>query len=217
MKTDAQLQRDVMDELARDTNVHASEIGVEVRDGIVTLSGEVASFFEKCEAERVAARVAGARAIVIGLEVVPMSKDRHTDADIARAALAVLKWHAGLPDDGMHVKVENGWVSLAGDVETYTQRVLAESAVRTLRGVKGVINDIKVLSGPHRTEIVGHIAAALARQAQREARHLDISILGNGEVLLTGTVHSLAEKEAIRGAAMTTHGVCAVVDRLTVE
>ncbi|WP_301234951.1 BON domain-containing protein [Pandoraea cepalis] len=217
MKTDAQLQRDVMDELARDTNVHASEIGVEVRDGIVTLSGEVASFFEKCEAERVAARVAGARAIVIGLEVVPMSKDRHTDADIARAALAVLKWHAGLPDDGMHVKVENGWVSLAGDVETYTQRVLAESAVRTLRGVKGVINDIKVLSAPHRTEIVGHIAAALARQAQREARHLDISILGNGEVLLTGTVHSLAEKEAIRGAAMTTHGVCAVVDRLTVE
>ncbi|VVE27187.1 BON domain-containing protein [Pandoraea terrigena] len=217
MKTDAQLQRDVMDELARDTNIHASEIGVEVRDGIVTLSGDVASFFEKCEAERVAAKVAGARAIVIGLEVVPMSKDRHTDTDIARAALAVLKWHAGLPDDGMHVKVENGWVTLAGDVETYTQRVLAESAVRTLRGVKGVINDIKVLSGPHRTEIAGHIAAALARQAQREVRHLDISVLGNGEVLLTGTVHSLAEKEAIRGAAMTTHGVCAVVDRLTVE
>lgn len=217
MKTDSQLQRDVMDELARDTNVHASEIGVEVRDGIVTLSGDVASFHEKCEAERVASRVAGARAIVIGLEVEPASPDRHTDTDIARAALAILKWHAGLPEQGMHVKVENGWVTLAGDVESYSQRVLAESAVRTLRGVKGVINEMRVLSGPHRTEIVGHIAAALARQAQREARHVEISLLGNGEVLLKGTVHSLAEKEAIRGAAMTTHGVCAVVDRLTVE
>ena len=216
MKTDTQLQRDVMDELARDTNIHATDIGVEVRDGIVTLSGDVGSFLEKCEAERVASRVAGARAIVVSLEVQPASHDRHTDADIARAALAILKWHAGLPPDGMQVKVENGWVTLDGNVEIYTQRVQAESAVRALRGVKGVINDIKVQGSPHRREIVGHITAALTRQAQREAQHLDISLLGNGEVLLTGTVHSLAEKEAIRGVAMSTHGVSAVVDRLTV-
>ncbi|VVE22320.1 transport-associated protein [Pandoraea horticolens] len=217
MKTDSQLQRDVMDELARDTSIHANEIGVEVQDGIVTLSGNVASFLEKCEAERVAARVAGARAIVVSLEVLPTSKDRHTDADIAKAALAVLKWHAGLPVDGMHVKVENGWVTIEGNVESYTQRVLAENAVRTLRSVRGVINDIKVQDSPRRSEVVGHIAAALARQALREAHHIEISLLGNGEVLLTGKVHSLAEKEAIRGAAMTTHGVCAVVDRMTVE
>lgn len=217
MKTDSQLQRDVMDELARDTSIHANEIGVEVQDGIVTLSGNVASFLEKCEAERVAARVAGARAIVVSLEVLPTSKDRHTDADIAKAALAVLKWHAGLPVDGMHVKVESGWVTIEGNVESYTQRVLAENAVRTLRGVRGVINDIKVQDSPRRSEVVGHIAAALARQALREAHHIEISLLGNGEVLLTGKVHSLAEKEAIRGAAMTTHGVCAVVDRMTVE
>lgn len=217
MKTDSQLQRDVMDELARDTSIHANEIGVEVQDGIVTLSGNVASFLEKCEAERVAARVAGARAIVVSLEVLPTSKDRHTDADIAKAALAVLKWHAGLPVDSMHVKVENGWVTIEGSVESYTQRVLAENAVRTLRGVRGVINDIKVQDSPRRSEVVGHIAAALARQALREAHHIEISLLGNGEVLLTGKVHSLAEKEAIRGAAMTTHGVCAVVDRMTVE
>ncbi|AJC17137.1 BON domain-containing protein [Pandoraea sputorum] len=217
MKTDIQLQRDVMDELARDTNIHANDIGVEVRDGIVTLSGDVGSFLEKCEAERVASKVAGARAIVVSLEVKPANHDRQTDADIARAALAILKWHAGLPPEGMHVKVENGWVTLEGAAPMYTQRLQAENAVRALRGVKGVINDIRVEGSPHRREIVGHIAAALSRQAQREASHLEISLLGNGEVLLTGTVHSLAEKEAIRGAAMSTHGVSAVVDRLQVE
>ncbi|ALS64315.1 BON domain-containing protein [Pandoraea apista] len=217
MKTDAQLQRDVMDELARDANIHANEIGVEVRDGIVTLSGDVTSFLEKCEAERVAARVAGARAIVVSLEVLPALKDRQTDTDIARAALAMLRWHAGLPADGMHVKVENGWVTIEGNVESYAQRVLAENSVRTLRGVRGVINDIKVQDSPRRSEVVGQIAAALSRQAMREAHHIEISLLGNGEVLLTGKVHSLAEKEAVRGAAMTTHGVSAVVDQITVE
>lgn len=217
MKTDSQLQRDVMDELSRDTNVRASDIGVEVREGIVTLSGDVSSLFEKIEAERVAARVSGARAIVVSLDVLPASKDRQTDTDIARAALAILRWHAGLPEDGMHVKVESGWITIEGNVESYVQRVLAENSVRTLRGVRGVINDIKVQDSPRRSEVVGHITAALARQALREAHHIEISLLGNGEVLLAGKVHSLAEKEAIRGAAMSTHGVSAVVDRLCVE
>ncbi|VVE58863.1 Osmotically-inducible protein Y [Pandoraea sputorum] len=217
MKTDSQLQRDVMDELARDTSVHASDIGVQVQDGIVTLCGKVASLLEKWEAERIAARVAGARAIVVSLEVSPDTKGQHSDADIARAVLAILKWHAGLPAGSLHVQVEDGWVTLAGEVELYTQRLHTESAIRTLRGVKAVINDIKVKCPPHRAEIVEHIEAALSRQALREARHLEIALLGNGEVLLNGTVHSLAEKEAVRGAAMSTPGVCAVQDRLTVE
>src|SRR2546430_16817905 len=144
VRTDEDIQRDVLEELKWDIRVRPNEIGVAVKDGIVTLTGWVDSYLKKISAEEDAHRVPGVKAVVNDIEVrLPGSAER-TDADLAKAVLNTLKWDAGIPTDKIDVTVSKGWVTLKGEVEYGFQKRLAERAVERLSGVKGVTNLIVV-------------------------------------------------------------------------
>jgi osmotically-inducible protein OsmY len=215
VKTDAQLKADVTDELAWDPGVDASHIGVMVEDGVVTLAGHLDSFAEKHAAERAARRVPGVRALAIDLEVRLPASHQRTDADIAKAATAALRLNALVPLGQVKVKVENGWVTLTGEVDWTYQYATAEQCIRPLAGVRGLFNHITIRPRVDGREIGEEITAALTRQALREARHIDVKVEG-AVVTLSGKVHSKAEHDAAVGVAFSTHGVAHVVDHLQV-
>src|SRR4029453_4596180 len=144
MKTDKQMQQDVMAELDWEPSVNAAQIGVEVSDGVVTLLGHVDSYAEKITAERAAQRVSGARAIAVQIEVKLAGLSQRSDTDIARAAGNVLAWTTSLPPESLKVKVEDSWITLSGEVEWDYQRHAAAESVRHLMGVTGVINLIAI-------------------------------------------------------------------------
>lgn len=214
MKTDLQIKLDVSDELAWDPAVDAATVGVEVNHGVATLSGHLRTYVEKLAAERAAERVAGVKAVVVELDVrVPGA---HDDEAIAEAARAALQWHAGLPASGIKVRVEKGWVSLAGEVEWAYQRELAERSVEHLRGLAGVINQISIKPRIAPPDVAKRIDAALRRHAEREAAHIRVEVLGS-VVTLEGKVDSPQEREAALGAAWSAPGVTKVVDHLALS
>ena len=216
MKTDLQLKHDVEGELEWEPAVTASNIGVEVTDGIVTLSGHLASLREKIAAEQAAQRVGGVRALVVKLEVRLPGGDVRTDEDIAHIARSVLRWTAGLGEESVHVQVENGHVALSGAVEWAWQSETAARAIAQLRGVTGVANHIDVRHTVDPEKISKDILEAMRRHADREARHIQVT-MHEGTVRLSGKVHSFAERAVARGAAWSAPGVRAVVDDLVVE
>jgi osmotically-inducible protein OsmY len=215
MKTDAQIKADVTAELAWDPSIHATAVGVVVKDGLVTLTGHLDSLAEKHAVERAVRRVAGVRGIAVELEVKPAGEHKRSDAEIAKAALAALRWHSWVPEEHVKVEVEDGWVTLSGEVDWRYQATSAEQCVRPLMGVRGVTNNIGVKPRVSEKDISEEITAALTRQAQREASHIGIEVDG-GVVTLKGQVHSLPEHEAALGAAWATRGVSRVVDKLEV-
>ena len=148
MRTDSQIQKDIIDELKWEPSLQDEDIGVAVHDGVVTLAGFVDSYANKWKAERVASRVKGVKAIANDLEVKLPTSSSRPDPDIARAALAALKWNVMVPDDRIKVKVEKGWLTLEGDVDWNFQREEAERAVRNLTGVIGVTNLVTVSARP---------------------------------------------------------------------
>jgi osmotically-inducible protein OsmY len=216
MKTDAQVKADVTDELAWDPVVNDSNIGVIAKNGIVTLTGHLDTFAEKHAAERAVRRVAGVRGIAMELDVKLSPTHRRSDSEIAQAASAALAWHALLPADRVKVEVDDCWVTLSGEVEWAYQLAIAEQGIRTLVGVRGVTNRITIRPRASGRDVGEQIAAALKRQAEREARHIGIEVEG-GVVTLRGTVHSLSEHDAVVGAATAARGVTRIVDRLEVE
>jgi osmotically-inducible protein OsmY len=214
MKTDNQLQQDVMAELKWEPSVHAARIGVEVKDGVVTLAGQVDSYGEKWNAERAVLRVQGVNAIAINLKVHLNSPSQRTDADIAASIANVLEWTVGLPGDAIKVMVERGEVTLSGDVDWQYQRQAAADAIRYLMDVTGVNNQILVKPRLSATVVKADIEAALKRTAVSEARSITATVHGN-DVTLTGKVHDWAERETARNAAWGTPGVRNVVDLMT--
>ena len=144
MKTDSELQRDVLDELAWEPSVDAAEIGVSVENGVVILNGTVKSWFQKWTAERAAQRVEGVLAVTDELVVKLAGDNQYSDADIARAAVNALDWNASVPRNEIKVLVEKGWITLQGSVEHHYQKDAAERAVRNLKGVKGISNVIAI-------------------------------------------------------------------------
>ncbi|WP_028228559.1 BON domain-containing protein [Paraburkholderia ferrariae] len=216
MKTDLQLKHDVEEELEWEPAVTASNIGVEVKDGVVTLTGHLASLGEKLAAEQAAQRVGGVRALVVGLRVDLPGNDVRTDEDIAHIARSVLRWTAGLSEDAVQVQVEKGHVVLKGAVEWPWQSQTAMRAVAQLRGVADVVSQIEVRHKVEPEKIGKDILAAMRRHADREARHIQVSV-HEGTVTLSGKVHSFAERAVARGAAWAAPGVRAVVDDLIVE
>ena len=213
MKSDAQIQTDVMQELEWDPSVTHEHIGVAVSDGIVTLSGIVPSYIEKSSAEKAAQRVGGVKAVVEKIEVqVPGSYHRN-DQDIAKAVIDQFRWHTQVPDDLVKASVENGWVELTGEVEWDYQRSAAENAVRGLTGVKTISNKItirpKVVVQP--SDIKVKIEGALTRAAEREANRIAVEVRGT-RVILSGKVRSFAELRDVRGAAWSAPGVTSVDD-----
>lgn len=216
-KTDAQLQRDVIDELKWDPTVGGAEIGVAAKDGVVTLSGQVDSYAKKYAVERAAERVVGVKAIAEDLTVKVPSSFLRSDTEIAHAVVNALKWDIEVPDERIKSKVENGWIWLEGDVEWQYQKTSAERAVRYLTGVRGVSNLIAVKPKKVSTFEVNHkIKDALKRSAEMDANRITVTA-ADGEVTLKGTVRSFAERVDAERAAWAAPGVTKVRDEILIS
>jgi osmotically-inducible protein OsmY len=214
MKSDSELRRDVEEELEWDPSVDAREIGVAVKDGIVTLTGEVRSFAEKWNAERAVERVAGVRGIVNDIEVRIVGE--HTDTDIAREAVNSLTWNSLVPADRVKVEVDHGWITLKGEVDYDFERRATERAVRYIPGVRGVTNLITVKPRLAPTDIKSRIERSFKRQALLDAESITVEVVGN-EVILRGTVRSWAERREAERAAWAAPGVASVKNYITVR
>lgn len=215
MKTDTALQLDVIAELKWEPSVNAANVGVEVKDGIVTLAGHVDTYAEKWDAERAALRVSGVKAIAVEMDVKLAGANKRTDTDIARSALSVLLWTTPVPPDSVQVKVENGWLTLSGEVEWEYQRQSAANSVRYLMGVTGISDQIVIKPKVSSVAIRTDIEAALKRRAQTDSRQISVAVNGH-EVTLGGSVHSWSEKDLAAHSAWGTPGVRNVVDKMTV-
>jgi len=215
MKTDSQLQADVSEELKWDPSVNASQIGVEVKDGVVTLAGHVASYAEKWNAEVAAQRVAGVRALAVEMDVALPGPSQRTDADIARSVENMLEWSSYVPRGSVKVVVERGWVTLSGQVRWEFERRGAAAAARYLMGVTGVSDQITIKQNVSPGVIKADIEAALKRRAHNDAEMISVDVKG-AEVTLTGTVHTWAERDLAGHAAWSAPGVLNVIDKITV-
>jgi osmotically-inducible protein OsmY len=213
--TDLELKANVESELKWEPSVNAAEVGVAVKDGIVTLTGHVQSYWQKIAAERAAGRVSGVRAVVNELEIRLPTSSQRTDEDIARAALNALSWSVSVPADRIKVKVSKGWITLEGNVEWQYQKAAAEKVVRDLVGVKGVVNLIEVKPRASTAEVKAAIEAALKRSAEVDASNIQVEADGD-KVILRGTVRSWAEREEAERAAWRAAGVRSVDNRITV-
>lgn len=215
MKSDEQLKKDVEAELEWDAAINATHIGVAVKDGVVTLAGHLDTFTEKRLVERAVQRVAGLRALAVELDVKLAADHVRNDSEIARGIETAFQWSTLVPADRIKVKVEDGWVTLTGDVEWDYQRNKAESAVRPLIGVVGITNRISLKAPASPTNITNRIRDALKRQAEREANAIEVTVQ-DGTVTLEGTVHSWVERAAVQGAAYSAPGIAQVVNKLHV-
>ena len=216
MKTDSQIQMDVMAQLKWDPLLIANEIGVAVKNGIVTLAGTVDTFSKKIAAEAAAKKIVGVKGVALDIDVIPSHSTKRNDSQIAEAVVNALRWDTKVPDEKISTSVEDGWVTLEGIVEWEFQISAAYDAVKNLLGVKGLTNLIKIVPKIQSSEIRQKIAAAFERIATLEVERIKINIIGS-KVLLNGTVRSLAEKEDAQTAAFAAPGVTEVQNDLLVE
>ena len=215
MTADRNLQDRVLHALDFEPSVDAAKIGVTAHDGIVTLRGSVKTFIEKWTAEQVTARVYGVRGLANDIEVQPDHHTRRDDATIAEAAANALHWDAAVPAKAVQVTLRDGWVTLRGEVEWRYQRDAAEYTVRRLFGVKGITNAITVRPRVHSADVKAKIEGAFKRSAVIDADRVHVET-HDGEVILTGTVRSFAERREAERAAWSAAGVRMVDDRLAV-
>jgi osmotically-inducible protein OsmY len=216
MKTDSDIQSDVIAELKWQPTLIAANVGVAVKSGIVTLSGSVSSYTERYQAEAAAKRVHGVRAVVNEIEVKLPGSSERTDQDIAADAVRALQWNIWVPDDKVKVTVSNGWIRLEGQVNWQYQREAAERAVRDTAGVVGVTNLITVKPKTSPTEIKAKIEEALKRSAEMDAKRIAVEVDGS-KVVLKGTVPSWVEKDAAERSAWSAPGVALVDNQIVVD
>jgi osmotically-inducible protein OsmY len=216
MKSDHEIELDVKDELQWDPNLDAADVAVSVKKGVVTLAGFVKNYADKYEAESAAKRVAGVLGIANDIEVRIPSVDERPDPEIARDAVAAIKNQLPISSEHIKVIVKDGWVTLEGRVEWQYQRNTAETAVRRIKGVRGVSNLIQLKPRVQPSEIKRKIQDAFKRSAEVDANRITVEANG-GEVVLKGTVRSWVEREEAERVAWAAPGVTKVEDRIVVS
>jgi osmotically-inducible protein OsmY len=194
LRSDTEVQRDVLDELKWEPRVSPNEIGVVVKDAVVTLTGWVDSYSKRWAAEEAARRVRGVKAVANDIEVRLSKDDQRTDGDIAAAVVRALEWDAFVPAGQVTATVSNGWVTLRGEVDWQYQRDDAERVTRRIVGVKGVGNLITIKARPSPAELKKKIEDAIVRTAEVDAKNIAVEVEGS-KVILKGTVRSWAEKD----------------------
>ncbi len=216
-KTDNQIHHDILEELKWDSRVDETEVGVQVDGGVVTLTGTVPSWAKRVAAQEAARRVIGVLDLANDIKVKVLGGLTRTDTEIAQAVRRALEWDVFVPEQQITSTVTDGWVTLAGTVERWSQRDDAERAIRNLTGVKIVVNKITVKPAkPVSEDVQKAIEQTLERRAEREARRIRVDVR-DGTVTLTGAVHSWAERKSVLAAARFTPGVRAVEDHLRTE
>ena len=216
-KTDTQIHHDVLEELKWDSRVDETEVGVQVAGGVVTLTGTVTSWAKRVAAQEAVRRVIGVLDVANDIKVKVLGGPTRTDTEIAQAVRRALEWDVFVPEQQITSTVSDGWVTLEGTVERWSQRDDAERAVRNLMGVKIVVNKITVKPAkPVSEDVQKAIEQALERRAEREARRISVEVR-DGTVTLTGSVHSWAERKSVLAAARFTPGVRALEDHLRTE
>jgi osmotically-inducible protein OsmY len=216
MKTDSEIERDVKAELGWNPDLKSTDIAISVKDGVVTLAGFVPRYIDKYEAEKAAKRVAGVLAVANDIEIRLPAVDERPDPEIAREVVTALKNQLPFSHERIKAVVRNGWVTLEGDVEWQYQRLTAERAVRPLKGVKGIINDIKTKPRVEPSDIKQKIQEAFRRSAEVDANQITVETSG-GEVILKGKVRSWIERDEAERVAWRAPGVTKVDDRIVVS
>lgn len=216
MSSDIALRQQILGELEFEPAVDAAHIGVLVEDGVVTLTGYVRSYAERAIAEQVVARIKGVKAIAQELQVRLAHNRKSDDDQIARRALKIIAWDTTVPGDKIRIKVENGWITLSGEVEWKFQKAGVEEAVRKLSGVTGVTNLITVRPCADVGDVKHRIEEALRRNAQLDAEGIRVFVDG-GKVTLQGHVSALHERSVAEQAAWSAPGVWSVEDQIVVK
>jgi osmotically-inducible protein OsmY len=217
-RSDSDIERDVRAELQWDPNLDATDIAVAVKNGVVTLTGFVKSYVDKYEAETAAKRVAGVSAVANDIEVRLPAIDQRPDPEIAREALSAIQSQLPISGENIKVVVNDGWITLEGEVAWQYQKQTAENAVRRIKGVKGVSNlvQVKPAQRPDPAEVKRKIEEALRRSAEVDANRIQVEAQ-DGQVVLKGTVRSWVEREEAERAAWAAPGVTKVEDRIVVS
>ncbi len=216
MKTDKELKVLVQDELEWDPSFNGENIGVAVKNGVVTINGHVNSWAEKLAIEKAVKRVQGVKAYVEEIDVKIKNAFKRTDEEIAEVALKNLKWNTTVPDDKIVMKVENGWITLEGKVNWNYQKEAAKKALKELMGVRGITNLIEVDTVQNTGDLKEKIRKSFERNAQIDANHIDVQIVGE-KVILTGTVQSWAEKKQAEKVVYFAPGVKTVENKIVIE
>jgi osmotically-inducible protein OsmY len=216
MKSDSEIERDVKEELKWDPDLCADDIAISVKNGVVTLAGFTPSYTDRLEAEKAVKRVAGVHAVANDIEVRLPAIDQRPDPDIARDAVAALKAELPISHDRIKVIVKDGWITLEGAVEWQYQKTTADSAVRKVKGVKGVTNVITVKPKVQPSDLKRKIQEAFKRSAEVDADRITVEANGS-EVILKGTVRSWIEREEAERVAWSAPGVSKVEDRIVVS
>ena len=215
MRSDLSIKEDVLSELNWQPNIDETQIGVTVKNGVVTLSGVVDNYTKKRAAENAVKSVAGVKAIAEDIKVQYVGNDKRTDAEIAKASVDALMWHSSIPENVVEVKVDNGWVYLSGEVEWDYQKDSAKHAVENLKGVLGVTDDITLKRVIKPIELKEKIKRAFERMADRESNNISVEVEGH-TVRLSGKVHSILEKDEARKMVSNAPGVYEVKNEIEV-
>ena len=215
VRSDADIQQDVLEELSWDPHINVSDIGVSVKEGVVTLTGLVDNYLVRLAAQNAALRVKGAHAVANDIEVRLHTSAERTDSDLALAALYALKWDAAIPTDKLDITVSHGYVTLKGEVEWPFQREAAERAIRRLAGIKGVTNWVTVAVRATPGDIKQKIEKALVLNAETDAHRITVEVHGH-VATLKGHVRSFAEKLAAERTALSALGIASVNNEIRI-